>query len=546
MREFRNILLTICLLTLAINTQSQTIDEGTKNDEKIYAVKHLGRNINTKFSESGACVIDDTLFLFSSMREMEESGSFLEQQPMLIQIFQSVIDTNGTPRPSTLFSTQINSPKKHTYNAAYDSRNKILYYTYCEANDDDVGHCVIYYATRSGNKWTGIRRLGGSVNNAGNNTHPAVGYLPDGSTILYFSSDRAGGLGGYDIWYAIIRHGKVTVCANLGTPVNSEADEVTPFYDNEDGVLYFSSNKSDGLGEYDIYYSYGNRDNWTPPVNMGDIVNSAYNDIFFTVSPPSSPSSKTPGLIKHGHLSSNRKDSFFATDSSCCNDIYHWELVEKKNQNVETEKLEKKIREDTINIEVNFQQVARSLLPISLFFHNDEPDPRSMATTTATTYYQTYNRYMFLKEEYMQAWENEADSAIKNHQQDGLKRFFDNEVQGNCDRLESFLFFLSEDLAAGKNVSLTVSGYASQLHTSSYNERLSKRRISSIVNQMREWHGGTLRRYIDNGQLQLSEVPYGSTQSMEKTGANHNKNHSVYSIEACHERRIDIVDYTYF
>lgn len=522
-------------------------------DEK-YIVSHLGHTVNSKQSESGASVMDDTLLIFSCMKEVEEAGTFLEQEPMLMQIYQSVLDSDGVPGPSTLFSFQINSLSSHTYNAAFDSRNNTLYFTYCKADDDSVGRCTIYSAIREGTKWKHIHRVGGAVNSEGNNTHPAVGYLSDGSTILYFTSDRPGGLGGRDIWYAIIRYGKVATCANLGTPVNSDADEVTPFYDNEDGVLYFSSNRADGMGEYDIYSSKGNRDTWTPPINLGDEINSAYNDLFFTVAPNSSPTPVAPGLIRHGYFSSNRKDSFYAIENSCCTDIYRWQLVNTaiaaKNKVGEkadtlTHKQEN-IHADTIEIDVSFQQAARSLLPIKLFFHNDEPDPRSMATTTMTTYYQTYNRYMFMRGEYIQAWDNETDTTLRRYQQEGLTQFFDAEVQGNCDRLESFLFFLSEDLAAGRKVSLTVSGYASQLHTSEYNERLSKRRICSIVNQMREWHGGALRRYLDNGTLRLSEVPYGSSQSSEKSISDHGKTSSVYSIEACHERRIDILDYTYF
>ena len=84
--------------------------------------------------------------------------------------------------------------------------------------------------------------------------------MPDGKTILYFSSDRPGGIGGMDIWYAmIISEGKPGNCTNLGTPVNSDSNDVTPFYCNEEGMLYFSSNRDGGHGSFDIYRSQGFR-----------------------------------------------------------------------------------------------------------------------------------------------------------------------------------------------------------------------------------------------------------------------------------------------
>ena len=531
----------ILLMLFGGPVESSGQEEGAM-PQKHYSITHLNRNINTKFSENGASLIDDTVLLFSSMQEIEDQGQFLEQQPVLMQIYQATISPDGTPSTAaTLYSTQINSSSFHTYNATYDKRNKLLYFTYCEASDEGVGHCAIYCASRVGDKWKQIHKVGGCVNSSGNNTHPTIGYQNDGSTLLYFVSDRPGGMGGNDIWYAIIRDGKISNCTNLGSPVNSADNEVTPFYDTINNVLYFSSDHSDGIGEYDVYASLGERDSWDTPLNMGEEVNSPYNDLYFVVTGDN-----------QGYLSSNRRDSFFSTDSSCCTDIYQWKCYYSDNEGTNmvidsSNHVSGNLKEVFVT---SFQESARTLLPISLYFHNDEPDPKSMASTTASTYYQTYNRYMFLRNEYIQAWESENDTTLRRQQQVALEHFFNQEVQGNCDRLESFLFFLSEDLWAGRHVALTLKGYASPLHTSEYNVRLSQRRIVSIINQLREWHGGALRRYLDSGALRITEEAHGSddaptpshTIPYERTP----QRYSVYSIEACHERRIDILDYTSF
>lgn len=75
---------------------------------------------------------------------------------------------------------------------------------------------------------------------------------PDGKT-LYFSSDRAGGFGGNDLYSAKInRRGRWVDIKNLGSEINTPGNEMFPFV-STDGSLYFSSNGHHGLGHLDIF-----------------------------------------------------------------------------------------------------------------------------------------------------------------------------------------------------------------------------------------------------------------------------------------------------
>ncbi len=69
--------------------------------------------------------------------------------------------------------------------------------------------------------------------------------------ILYFSSDGQGGFGGFDIYQVPILENGYGSVFNLGSNVNGPHDEVFPFV--KDGVVYFSSNRFEGLGGLDIY-----------------------------------------------------------------------------------------------------------------------------------------------------------------------------------------------------------------------------------------------------------------------------------------------------
>ena len=510
------------------------IVSGTQLAAQTYSVSHIGHAINTKGSESGAIVLPDSTVLYASVQNPQELGSFLSIDAVLQQIYQAKLEPNGRPTSGTPCNWGMNSMTKNTYNIAYDEQNDILYFTYCSPDAEQLS-CDIYSMQRQNGNWKHPKRLPGSINLKGStNTHPAVGHLHDGSTILYFTSNRPGGLGGFDIWYTIFNGQQYSTPANLGAPVNTSDDEITPFYHDDTQTLYFSSNKAGGHGNYDVYSSNGQRDQYAAPMNLGPTLNSPQNDNYFTISP------LDPNT---GFLASNRSESYFVKDSFCCNDIYIWRRSFDKPtpKKTEVKQPEKPIQPT----EYVAQQPIRSLFPIKLYFHNDQPDPHSDNSASTTTYFQTYNRYMFLRDQYKAAYKDLPDSTQRDSIYKALDYFFDHEIKNNCDRFEAFIDMLAEDLRAGHTVCLTVKGYASPVHSAAYNDALSKRRISTIVNQIREWRNGRLKHYIDRGALKIKQLPYGSSQALSNVSDDPRDPNSVYSPEAAMERRIEILDYSY-
>lgn len=504
-------------------------------DSILYNVKHESKNINSEYSESGAVLVGDSLLLYSSMREMSKPGSkdAIYSDLVLLQIFEADYST-GDISKSKINNWGLNNKEKHTCNVALDPLHQNIYFTICQTDDFSNIPCEIYVSHFNKGKWQKAKKVGGKVNLDGySSTHPAIGYLPDSTTVLYFSSDRPGGLGGFDIWYTVIGDNKTpSECINLGMPINTEGNEITPFYDNEDGVLYFSSDWHLGFGGYDVFKSKGSRDSWREPQNMGHSINSSANDLYFNVNPYSYP--------KSGFLTSNRKGSFFISGNTCCNDIYSWEKAKASKPQ------RKKVEE--VPVMLAQKGAIHTLLPIRLYFHNDEPDPKSKLATTTTNYFQTYNRYMFMRNDYKRAHTLANGNVVFDSICDAIDYFFDYEVQYNCERFEQFLNMLLEDLKMGHRISMTVEGYASPIHTSQYNELISKRRIASIVNQIMEYKKGILTRYMgtNGGSLQIREVAYGSSHADKRVSDDRQQtNKSVYSVEAARERRIEIQDYQY-
>jgi outer membrane protein OmpA-like peptidoglycan-associated protein len=106
-------------------------------------------------------------------------------------------------------------------------------------------------------------------------TQPYV--TPDGRTI-FFVSDRPGGEGSYDLWYARRVGAGWSTPQNLGPAINTPFNEATPFFNPESNTLYFASTGYPGLGGYDLYESPGTIDNWGEVSNVGFPVNTTYDD----------------------------------------------------------------------------------------------------------------------------------------------------------------------------------------------------------------------------------------------------------------------------
>lgn len=139
---------------------------------------------------------------------------------------------------------------------------------------DGKNRLNIYSAVLKDGKWTDIQPLPFcSIDYS--DTHPSI--TQDGK-YLFFASNRAGGFGGYDIYYSKNEgSGKWSIPVNLGGKINTSYDEMNPF-SLSDSLLYFSSNGRVGYGGADIYYAYGNSGKFSDPINMGPGFNSYADD----------------------------------------------------------------------------------------------------------------------------------------------------------------------------------------------------------------------------------------------------------------------------
>ena len=144
---------------------------------------------------------------------------------------------------------------------SFSDDGKFMVFTSCEM-DFKNNSCDIYYSQMKDNLWSKPRKFDDNVNSAFWDSQP---FMYDGT--LYFVSNRPGGVGGRDIYYSVIKEdGSFSKALNF-REVNTKHEEVSPVVN--DAIFYFSSNRDNSYGGYDIYLLDNNL-----IFNLGSSVNS--------------------------------------------------------------------------------------------------------------------------------------------------------------------------------------------------------------------------------------------------------------------------------
>lgn len=107
---------------------------------------------------------------------------------------------------------------------------------------------------------------------------------PDGNTALWFSRNRPGGPGGYDIWISHREGDRWRPATPV--PFNTPGRDFDPAFSADGRVVYFCSDRAGGQGGDDLYrVSMGSDGRFGEPVNLGPAVNSAADEFAPMLSP---------------------------------------------------------------------------------------------------------------------------------------------------------------------------------------------------------------------------------------------------------------------
>ncbi len=477
-------------------------------------IKNVGNSINTYNGELSGTLLNDSTMVYSSLRDEKMQGNniVVDTASYLFRLFQGSKQGDVWSIDKKL-DEKINEPDFNIANGCLNAKGTVFYYTRC----DRSYNCKIYAINYNNGEWETPFEVKGVNIDGFNSTHPSIAEIED-KEVLFFSSNRNGGEGRMDIWYARKdANGNFMAPANAGNTINTIEDEITPYYSPKDTMLYFSSNWHYGLGGFDIFKSKSDVITFEKPKNMGFPINTSTNDFYYNIR-------NSTALI-----TSNRKGSYTKKGETCCNDIWVYEIP------------------DTIKPLYTTLEELNRYLPVRLYFHNDHPNPRTTDTLTNLNYITTYKGYTRLYNEYKREY---AKGLKKEEKEDALldiEDLFSENIDKGASDLALFTPLLIRELDAGKTVTLTVKGFASPLSKSDYNVNLTLRRVSSLINYLSEYENGRILPYIngtaENGaKLEFIKVPFGEYQSVKTISDDiKDQRNSIYSPGAALERKIEII-----
>ena len=238
------------------------------NNPVPFEPENLGPSINSEYSEYWPSLsVDEQMLMFTVMLPGVENE--------LQEDFYYSTRAEGSWETRSNAGAPLNtSDNEGAQSLTADGRT--LWFTACNRRDGQ-GMCDLYYSTWEEGKWSIPVNAGNIINSRYSEKHPAIS--ADGR-ILYFTSNRPGGRGSYDIWLSIRGAQGWSKPVNLGDSVNTPGLEQSPFIHPDQRTLYFSSTGWPGMGQGDLFLSrLSSEGEWTLPENLGYPINTHDDDM---------------------------------------------------------------------------------------------------------------------------------------------------------------------------------------------------------------------------------------------------------------------------
>jgi Tol biopolymer transport system component/translation initiation factor 2 beta subunit (eIF-2beta)/eIF-5 len=268
-------------------------------------INSLGPNINSKYDDKNPCISADGLNLVfttrrpqttSSDRDVEGDGAYFED------IYISTLDTISKSFNAAVRADGSINTNGHDACTSISPDGKQIFIYKNDASKAESRGGNIFVSKVAGDKWKTPVSIGKPINSS--YWEGGACLSPDGKR-YFFSSERKGGYGKSDIWMvekkAKNEWGKPE---NLGAEVNTEYDEAGMFLAPDGKTLFFCSNGTNSMGNYDIFKTVYENGKWSTPVNLGYPINTVGKEGQITLSAD----------VRYAYLSSSRKGSLGESD----------------------------------------------------------------------------------------------------------------------------------------------------------------------------------------------------------------------------------------
>lgn len=233
---------------------------------------------------------DQLYFTSSNEKSMGTAKSDITGTKNCDVYFSKLNDKGKWQRPEPA-EGELNSEQDEGV-TAFSPDGSTMYLSMAIRKADAPTGVSIYTSQRSEAKWSKPSPFEITADTLSSYGDPCVS--PDGQW-LYFTSDMPGGQGGLDLWRINIKDKRGTL-ENLGDQINTPGNERFPYF-RTDSIMYFASDGHAGFGGLDIFKATMQPSGRWFIENMGSPINSSADDFGITF-----------GKGERGFFSSNRKD----------------------------------------------------------------------------------------------------------------------------------------------------------------------------------------------------------------------------------------------
>ena len=259
------------------------------------AITNLGKNINSKYNDYAPALSADEKTLIFTSRREGNLGGRTDEGDFFEDIYIAK-NNGGKWLPAKNIGKPINTEMHEASVSLSPQGDRLFIYK------DEGGIGNIYESLFRNNAWTRPKKIP-TINSSSNETHASI--ITEGN-ILYFVSDRPDGMGGTDIYFSkLLPNGEWGLPQNIGSPINTPFNEDAVMISPDGTTLYFSSEGHNTFGGYDLFYANLNdKGKWSQPINFGYPINTTEDERFFVITPDN----------KRAYFSTVRKDSYGGMD----------------------------------------------------------------------------------------------------------------------------------------------------------------------------------------------------------------------------------------
>lgn len=239
-------------------------------------IDKMDQAINSQFVDYAPIIDANNHYMVFTRQSLNNIGGNRDQAGNYFEdIYFSTKDSNDVWAEAQNIGKSINTADHDAAAGLSFDGNQLLVYR-------SSGNGDLFLSKRVENQWSKPKKLKGNINSSAHESSASFSY---DNLVLYFSSDRAGGYGGQDIYTSRIdEKGNWSLAENLKGKINTEYNEVT-FSASPDGkTFYFSSNGHNTMGGYDVFKITYSDSAWSEPQNMGYPINTPNDDILVSLS----------------------------------------------------------------------------------------------------------------------------------------------------------------------------------------------------------------------------------------------------------------------